>query len=176
MLIPRPWRRRRCRKREHHWGARPFPGAAAAALGAPDPLMATDVSHVEAVPVVTKPRLMLSIALSPQGQGIRSRPLVLLGAAATTHVRRWRSAEALLTSAGCEAYGGSCLECLGASFAEGPHAAPAAPPQFGCAWCSSSLRCVPDVTAACVSSAEHIGQSGLGGSTCPGDHLLHPEL
>jgi hypothetical protein len=91
-----------------HHGARPAHGAAAAALSAPDPLMATDVSHVEAVPVVTKPRLMLSIALSPQGQGIRSRPLVLLGAAATTHVRRWRSAEALLTSAGCEAYGGSC--------------------------------------------------------------------
>lgn len=130
------------------------------------------------------PRLMLSIVVAPRGNGIRARPEMLLGGTAKSHVRKWRAAslfdvgsdnaDELDASAECEQYK-SCRMCRDSLPSglldpqEHPHDSSW---HTGCAWCSEAQQCVPDVAAACHNSAEHIGQSGMGGLTCPGEHVL----
>ena len=113
-----------------------------------------------------EPRLMLGLALTPHGAGLRGRPEVMMGAAAKSHVQRWRSAvlgvEQEAPAYGCGAFA-DCERCLAAGTA--------ASWRTGCAWCAVGWdgggKCVPDVAAACDSAEAHFGESGMGGAECP---------
>ena len=86
-----------------------------------------------------------------------------MGAAAKSHVHRWRGAALGAEHArGCSAFT-DCERCMGAGAA--------AAWRTGCAWCAVGWggggKCVADVAAACDSAEAHFGESGMGGTECP---------
>ena len=99
-------------------------------------------------------RVLLHIAVAPKGATLRGRPLQLIGGSAREHVRRWRQ-HSLATDAAssCASASSDCESCRGAM-------------KGACAWCSAKKTCVADLGGMCSDPHSHIGQAGLGGSSC----------
>ena len=117
-----------------------------------------------------RPRVMLHLVIAAEGAPVRARPHGFLSAAAQNHVRRWRSLDlgsgepcSALSPLGCEA----CL-AGGSATSEGGARTGGARQRTGCAWCTQTLSCAPDLAGVCPGGPrEHVGTSGLGGASCP---------
>jgi hypothetical protein len=118
-----------------------------------------------------RPRVMLHLVIAAGGAPLRARPHGFLSSAAQNHVRKWRALNlgsgtpcTELSPLGCEA----CL-AGGSVAAEGRTASrEGADQRTGCAWCSQTSSCAPDLAGVCPRGPrEHVGTSGLGGASCP---------
>jgi hypothetical protein len=138
-------------------------------------------------PAGTDARQILHLSLTPEGANIRTRPQSELGGSVAAHLSKWRAINVYTKRANIPGEAGATGGWRGAS---SDHIE-ALPPQLcsgfqsctscragnkgtahssvngewrtGCAWCTDTQQCVPDLAGMCLAgSSAHVGDAGLG--------------